>query len=665
MKKITIQTWLLLMAALLLIASVLVLSLLTLEAFKREINPAMDRKAEAVADSLEAAITHVTNLGVPLDQLRGVVDVFTSYQEENPEVIYLAIQTSDGQVLHELWQFDNQEQNREIARSDDIQQSQRELNLHGETIGTLIIGIDKHFMQRQMNQILLDIITVLVVSILVAIELLIFLTVYVINTPLQTIRMVMLKVQNGNFTHSVAHAGGDEVGRLSTAINGVILRLNHLYQKLRPGAFINGLQFTHPNNIQSHFTERVMYIRPPLFLLIFSESMSLAFFPMYVESLYEPVAGISREVIIGLPISIFMLVWALSLPFAGQWSDRAGRRRTFMVGAVLTAVGLVLTGMAQDVLQLLIWRSVTAVGYGIVFITAQSYVIDHTDPENRTKGMAIFLSAFFSGSLCGVAIGAILADRVGFELTFYLSALFSLLSALFVARFMIEYHQPGSQSKSTADRLSWQSVFTILSDRYFLAVTFLSAIPAKMALTGFLYYASPLYLMHLGATQSAAGRVMMAYGLAIIILSPLMAWAADRLRQRQSFIVIGGILSGMALLGVHFMDNLWGMMLGVSLLGIAHAIGISPQLAVITEGQKRRGMSGPVGKTVGIFRLTERIGNISGPLIAAILIALFGFSGAFLGMGIAILFSAILFALLMFMFSKLDRRSLHNTETKS
>lgn len=651
MKRSNVAALLISVATLMLVGSTIVLSVLALNSFRNQLSPAIDQKIISVSRSLETHISRAISFGIPIDEMRGVGDTFALVQDENPVIQYLAVLDPEDQVLHYRSRILSEDQQAITTVLNDIEQwpvVRQPLMLDQSVVGYLLVVGNPRYMQSQMTTLLIDIATVLVVSGLVAIEILLFLITFRITAPLQTIREVMAKVRAGDLSHTVEANGSDEVGRFGQVLHRVLEPLHRLYHDLAIKSSA-ARSFVVDGPLRTHFSERVMFIRPPLFLLIFSESMSLSFFPLYVESLYQPIANIPKEIVIGLPISLFMLIWALSLPFAGQWSDRAGRRRTFVIGALLTGVGLVCTGLAQDMFQLLIARCITAVGYGVVFITAQSYVIDHTAPENRTKGMALFLSGFFSGSLCGAAMGGILADRIGFTTTFYLSAFLSIVSALFVARFLVEHRQT---SKPVAtDRLKWSDFFAIMTDRYFLVVTFFAAIPAKMALTGFLYYSGPLYLMHLGASQSASGRVLMAYGLAIIIFSPLMAWVADRLSQRRSFIVLGGLLSGLALLGVYWFDNLFGMLAGVALLGTAHAIGVAPQLAVITEAQSKEGSNRPIGKTIGIFRLTERIGNISGPLIAAFLIATFGFRGAFLGMAITILVCAVLFVLFMKLFS--------------
>jgi len=643
--KLNEQTSLLALAAALLVGSSILVSYLALNLFERQFNPAMERKAEVIGESLGYLLGRVATYGVPLDRMQGVDEIFASIQADNPDIGYLAIHTLDGEQVQERWLAD--------VSSDNLRLVKHGIVVDGRTVGAVTVGGDERYMQRQMNAILIDIATVLVIAGLIALELLIFLNAFLVTAPLQTTRAVIRRAIDGDFTRVVGTPGKDEVGRLGTAANTLIGQVNRLYQRLGAASASKHLRFAEPEQQRSLFSERLMYIRPPLFLLIFAESMSLSFFPLYVETLYQPISWLPKEVVIGLPISIFMLIWALSLPFAGQWSDRAGRQRTFMVGACITSVGLILTGLANDMLQLLLWRSLTAVGYGIVFITAQGYVTDHTTPKDRTKGMALFLSGFFSGSLCGAAIGGVLSDRIGFQATFFISAILSLAAAVFVTRFLVDHRDAAAPPPP---KLTFSDFRSLLTDKYFATVTLLAAVPAKMALTGFLYYAGPLYLLHLGASQSAAGRVLMFYGLAIIIFSPLAAWAADHLKRRQGFIVIGGVLSSMALLSVYALDGYWGMLLGVAMLGTAHAIGVAPQLSLITELQQGGNSSMTPGKTIGIFRLTERIGNITGPLIAAVLIATLGYQGAFAVMGVGALVSVTLFVILMTLYRHRDAR---------
>lgn len=339
-----------------------------------------------------------------------------------------------------------------------------------------------------------------------------------------------------------------------------------------------------------------------------------------MRELYTPVPGISENVVIGLPISIFMLFWAFSLPYAGAWSDRVGRRKPIIIGAILTSAGLVLTGFAQSMYDLLLWRSITAIGYGTVYITCQGYITDNTTAENRTKGMAMFLAGFFSGSLCGSAIGGILVDRIGFRTTFIISAAVSMLTALFVARLLTEHKTGGLQKK----KMRFEDFKLVLSNKRFLAITVFSSIPAKICLTGFLYYTAPMFLKQLGNTQSTIGRVLMSYGLMMVFISPVVGNIADRFKCRRIFTNLGGLMSGAGLLMVVFWNSTPGVLTSIIVLGIAHSIQVSSQMSLVTDDCVSEGGKIGMATVVSIYRLIERLGNISGPIIAGIFIALMG-----------------------------------------
>ena len=343
-----------------------------------------------------------------------------------------------------------------------------------------------------------------------------------------------------------------------------------------------------------------------------------------------------------------MLVWAVAMPWAGVWCDRVGYRRAFAVGAAVTTVGLVMTAFAGGIAQIMLWRSLTAVGYGAVFVTAQAYITANTPAAERTRGMALFLSTFFAGSLSGAGIGGILVDRLGYRSTFLLSALLSAAAVLFVIRFV----QRGSGRTATRKRLKAVDFRQLLKHKQFAAITFLAAIPAKVVLTGFLYYSVPLYLNELGNSQSGTGRIMMAYGLAIILLSPVIAGLADRVGHRGWFVVLGGYLGALGVAALYFLDGTLGVALSVTCIGIAHAIGVPPQLALV--GDCCQDVVREVGQATaaGIFRLMERLGNVMGPLLFGLLIASYNFRDAFGVVAVLMLVVTSAFAALLLWFDR-------------
>ena len=351
---------------------------------------------------------------------------------------------------------------------------------------------------------------------------------------------------------------------------------------------------------------------------------------------------------IGIPITVFMLVWAIAMPFAGTWCDRVGYRKAFGVGAAATTAGLILTAYSTSLSDLLIWRSLTAVGYGIVYVTTQAYITTYIPPAERTRGQAMFLASFFAGSLSGAAIGGILVDRLGYQMTFLFSAGLSAIAAIYVAHFLGNEVMQAAQKK----RLALSDFKLLLQHKQFAVITFFSAIPAKVALAGFLYYSVPLYLKGLGYNQSITGRVMMAYGLAIILVSPIVAQLADRVKNRSRFLIIGGLIAATAMAIPLFVEGMTGAALAVVGLGVGHAIGVSPQMTLIIDRCSDTVQEVGQATSVGIFRMVERIGTITGPILLGIMIALTDFMGAFVILAIFTFATTAIFTLLLLWFDR-------------
>ncbi|MDO6524582.1 MFS transporter [Motilimonas sp. 1_MG-2023] len=590
--------------------------------FAKQYQPELEYKSQVIANTLSQTINQVLSYGVPLTKLKGLEQEFAFYTDNHPEI--LGVQLTAQNTIWLQYPSLPIEQKNILAHQVPLQNNQASIKIisDGNTITNML------------KESLLDMVTILIASCLVVTEILLFLCAFTIISPWRQLQRMLNKAIREQFSSRGYISANDEIGRLQHGINQAMDKISQ------------------DQKAEVLSKQQLSFVRLPLFLLVFAEASSLSFFPSFVNSFEFQSSWISPSLITSLPISLFMLVWAISLPFAGYWSDKVGRRKAFIVGGVITALGLIFTALAQSLPQLIIIRAFTAVGYGIVFISAQGYVSDTTDDNNRTKGMATFLSAFFSGSLCGAAIGGILAEKLGFSATFLLSALMAIASVILVTVFFEKQKQLNLSQKP----LALNDFKYLFSNKYFALISLFSAIPAKIVLTGFLYYICPVYLKHLGESSAASGRIMMAYGLAIIIISPLSAILVDKLKSKLTFVFIGGLLSAIALLSIDYMPGPLGLLAIVIAIGIAHGIGVSPQIPLIVE----RSLSSQVdkGKIIGIFRLTERIGNVSGPLLAGLCLSLFGFNETIIAFGLVLLASSLALISLFMIFDSFDKRKL-------
>jgi predicted MFS family arabinose efflux permease len=254
----------------------------------------------------------------------------------------------------------------------------------------------------------------------------------------------------------------------------------------------------------------------------------------------------------------------------------------------------------------------------------------------------MFVGSVLAASICGPAIGGILADRIGYRWTFAIGSSMAVLAALLAWRLLrTAQESPGPQRRP----LRFRDVGVVLRNPRFLALISLGAMPAKIILTGFLYYLAPLYLAHLGNSQSATGRIMMVYGLMMVLMTPLAARTADRVGRPMLFVVLGGLFSGIGLLGVLWSAKTEMVLLGIVVLGLAQAVSITPQLSLVPVACPDECKAMGQVTVIGFFRLFERIGSALGPLLAALLLRTFDYVSAIVAIGCGVGIGCILLGL--------------------
>ena len=380
----------------------------------------------------------------------------------------------------------------------------------------------------------------------------------------------------------------------------------------------------------------LMRIRAPLFTFILAEELTRPLLPAYVGRLAGGEGGAVEPLVVGLPIALFMLIVALGQPAMGRWSERVGRRRALLAGALIGAVGFAGSALAQGFADLLLWRALCAVGYAVVFAAAQGHVLDQAGPAGRTRGFAVFVGAIMAATVCGPSIGGILADQLGQRPTFAVSAALCLLALVPMGALPV-----GNGHRGEGAGVRFRDLVGLLANRRFAVLALFAAIPAKVLLVGVLFYLVPLYVAELGHGQAAAGRLIMLYGLLMVVLVPLAARRGEDFPRRLGLVAGGLGLSGAGVLAASAMPDEAGLLALVGLLGLGQALAISAQSALVGEMCRDDIAEHGVDAVYGAYRLLERLGNVAGPLVAAALLSSAGFGGAFAALGAAALVCAL------------------------
>lgn len=391
-----------------------------------------------------------------------------------------------------------------------------------------------------------------------------------------------------------------------------------------------------------------MAIRPVAFLFFFGIDLTISFVPLHMENLYEPIFGLSKDIVMGLPISMRMFFTSLSILIAGPWCDRRGWHESFLVGVCLSAAGYVYSWQAAGAVHFILSFGLVGLGYGLVLMSTQGFIVSHTMPQNRARGLAHLYAGIWAGNICGGAVGGMLAERIGYTPVFLIGAVI-IFSVIFITFFFMKDLMKPLETKAERGKKTGKTgtglILRFLFNRSILSLTLFSSLPAAIALVGFLHYFSPIFLKENGVSQSDIGRIIMIYGICMVYISPFVTRLVSGSKHTKAYIAVGGVVCSLTFFFFHFFSGtsvIGATILGVLMLGLSASFAAcrnayALNLAVSKEIGEGRAMS--------IFFSMARLGQIAGPILFGWL--LFGSLGP--GNGVVVLGVSYLVVTLFFL----------------
>ena len=664
---------LLALAVLVLVPAMALLSLSSLDHFERGLAPEFERKAVAVGRDLGGDIERAVGYGIPLERMAGVEEFLAPALEANAELRYLAVADPQGRILfikgadpgdlephYRSTDYDAAlgRQSVAIGRYVDVAVP---LEAKGTRVGEIHVGMAASYLRHRFGEMLTDVGVLMVVSLLLAFEILLFVVVTNVSGPLAAAGRIFDQGARGNFAHLVWVDSDDEVGRFGRRVNVAIRAADDLFRRLM--AYIDEVKTAHfdPAVVEQValiearvkflfrfsasgapepvFERRAVDVRLALFLFVFAEELSRPFLPLFIRTLPCPVPWLSPEMAMAVPIAVFMACIAMASPWAGAVNERWGSRRVFLLGLIPAVLGFIGTGLAGNVVEVVAGRAATGLGYALVTMACQGYMSRSVRGRGRGQGLGLFVGAVLTASVCGMALGGVLVDRIGFADVFFTAAALALVSGLLAARLP----DPPSERRDVAIP-GLGDLADLLKNWRFSVLMAFAAIPSKLALTGVVFFLVPLSLAGQGFGFGDIARALMVYAVTVVVLAPLVSRLAEGSSWRAGLVALGGVIGGLGLLAPALGPGLPPLLLALLCLGISQGLSASTQLAVIPDICWIECRTLGQTNVLAQVRLLERIGSVAGPLLAAVLVPIAGYNGSIALLGVLVLAMALVFA---------------------
>jgi predicted MFS family arabinose efflux permease len=306
---------------------------------------------------------------------------------------------------------------------------------------------------------------------------------------------------------------------------------------------------------------------------------------------------------------------------------------------VPAALGHLGSALAGSVLEFALARGVCGLGYAVVTIACQAHLAQIAQQGRMARSLGGFTGAVMTGALCGTAIGAVIADRIGYRATFGVSVALVLLVQLLAWRVLEARVGAGRAGGSV-----WRDTGAAFRSPGFVALVLLAAVPAKLLLAGFIFYLAPLELQAQGLSQAAIGRNVMLYALSMLPAIALGAWLSDRARWEVPLIWLAGLANGIGLLLPLAAPAAIALPAAIVLTGLAQGFAAAPMLALVPQIAARQSVVPGAAVLLAFLRLGERLGSVAGPLVAAWLLLAGGAPWAMAVLGLLSIVTALGYA---------------------
>ncbi|MDG9695040.1 MDR family MFS transporter [Streptomyces mutabilis] len=120
-------------------------------------------------------------------------------------------------------------------------------------------------------------------------------------------------------------------------------------------------------------------------------------------------------------VTAYTLATAAATPIWGKLGDLHGRKGLFLISVVIFLVGSALSGMAQDMTQLIWFRVIQGLGAGGLMAGVMAIVGELVPPREQGRYQGMLAAVMALSMIGGPLVGGTITDHLGWRWTFYIN----------------------------------------------------------------------------------------------------------------------------------------------------------------------------------------------------------------------------------------------------
>ncbi|EAA9424213.1 TPA: MFS transporter [Klebsiella michiganensis] len=308
-------------------------------------------------------------------------------------------------------------------------------------------------------------------------------------------------------------------------------------------------------------------------------------------------------------VTAFTLAYGLGSPVFVALLPANRQRSGLLFSLGLFVIANAASALSTDFTILLIFRAIAGVGAGIYLAMGIAAAAALSEPDQRGKAISVIMGGMASGTVLGVPLSLLLAERFGWAIALWLVALLGAIA--FIGLITKLPMLPIAQTISLKQKLM------LLNDMHVVTILFVSLLAAIASLGMYTFIAPLLSDADYGAVHSITPYLWV-WGIGGVIGSFLIGPLVDRFQGPVlSFSIMIILAISLFLLSPTASIGSWFVMIPIAVWG---AVGWALQVPQNNELIKARELQGDGNLAVALNESALYLGSAIGAAMGGILL---------------------------------------------
>lgn len=370
----------------------------------------------------------------------------------------------------------------------------------------------------------------------------------------------------------------------------------------------------------------------PVIAVTIQNNSATTLIPPFLQDLHMPLAAI------GTLVSLNPIFALLSRLPVGMIYHQSRARLLISIAVLVMGITNFFYGFATNSLTFAIVHSLNGFAYGAATTLYMAFYVDSLDPEeNRNHAMGYYVGTLALGYSTGNFFGGLIADHLGFRVTFQLAAFLSLLPCFLLWLFRGEsaHSQAGANGKKQT-KLIWRESWKAILEPELAIVVITALFLNLIHQMGGVFIS--LYGIAVGMNLTQIGTIRAAYAGCNAVTRPISGHVVNKFGHRR--LSYAGIPLQCGILMLVPLFTGFGAVITVYVLSgfmravvvVANAVGLVQD---VDENKVQRGLAS------ALYNAAGDLGNILGPATGGLIAQATSIGGVFVvgSLGTIVLFA--------------------------